>query len=175
MARDPGNVRLWVDANVYVSDELTLTLPTTAEAPFGATWDLTGVLDGDEGFDEERKWKETDHYGWGVGLIKTGYSEFQMTRTFTALEDNPITRGLLWPGSTNTSIVVPRPVSRFLAFEAVDDDGEVVRLITARPAKVWCGKTNQNESDLTKMPFECKIYGTGANELFKRQSTRDTV
>lgn len=170
MPRNPDNVNIWIDANVYVATS-PQALPLTIDTELAAAWLLVGILDGDDGFGESREWNESKHFGWGIGLIRKSFSQFELTRTFTALEDNPTTRSMLYPGSTDSIIVTPRPANLFVCFESTSDVGGKERLFTKRPATTWCPEANRNESDLTKYPFTVSVYANGENELFDRQAT----
>lgn len=169
--RDPDNANIWVDAFVYASAASARpAVSTDADTALGVDWELpVGILDGKDGFDDDRKWAEKESFGWGIGLIKVSHSHFAMTRSFTALEDNEATRAMLWPGSSATSIVVPRPTSLWLCWEKISDLGKVSRLYSTKKAQVWCAKIKSTEDDITSYPFECKIFADGNNELFTQQ------
>lgn len=170
MAGDPTNASLWTDADVYVGP-LDAVNPATVDDPFPAEWGLVGLLDGDEGFNESRDEDKDDKYAWGGILVRTSRAHFKLTRSFTALEDNDTTRSLIWPGSTSTQLIVPRPVPIKLAFET--REGDVVRrLITAQHAEVDVdGDVQENETDLTTYPLVATIFPTAGKVLFNRQLT----
>lgn len=171
MAGDPLKANLWTDADVYVATDLNAALPASAAAPFGAAWNLVGLLDGDEGFPESRDEDTDDKYAWGGILVRTSRAHFKLTKSFTALEDNETTYSLLWPGSTPTQIVVPRPAKVKIAFETREGD-KVRRLITARYAEVTLdGDHGENETDLEAMTFTATIFPTSGGVLFDRQTT----
>lgn len=171
MAGDPLKANLWTDADVYVSTNLSAALPANANTPFGPDWSLVGLLDGDEGFPEGRDEDTDDKYAWGGILVKTSRSHFKLTKSFTALEDNETTYSLLWPGSTPTQIVVPRPARVKVAFETREGD-KTRRLITALYAEVTLdGDHGENETDLESMTFAATIFPTSAGVLFDRQIT----
>lgn len=171
MAGDPLNANLWTDADVYVSTNLSAALPANASTPFGVDWDLVGLLDGDEGFPESRDEDTDDKFAWGGMLVRTSRNHFKLTKSFTALEDNDTTYSLLWPGSTATKIVVPRPARVKVAFETREGD-KVRRLITTLYAEISLdGDHGENETDLESMAFTATIFPNGAGELFDRQTT----
>jgi len=171
VAGDPLKANLWTDADVYVSSDLNAALPADANAPFGAAWDLVGLLDGDEGFPESRDEDTDDKYAWGGMLVRTSRAHFKLTKSFTALEDNATTYSLLWPGSTPTQIVVPRPARVKVAFET-REGGKVRRLITALYGEVTLdGDHGENETDLESMTFAVTVFPTAAGVLFDRQTT----
>jgi hypothetical protein len=170
VAGDPSNASLWTDADVYVGP-LSAVDPATIDDPFGSDWGLVGLLDGDEGFTESRDEDTDDKYAWGGILVRTSRAHFKLTKSFTALEDNATTRGLIWPGSTDSQIIVPRPQPVKLAFETREGD-IVKRLITARYAEVNVdGDVTENETDLTSYPLVATIFPTSGKVLFNRQFT----
>lgn len=170
MAGDPTNASLWTDADVYVGP-LTAVNPATIDDPFGSDWGLVGLLDGDEGFSESRDEDKDDKYAWGGILVRTSRAHFKLTKSFTALEDNATTRSLIWPGSTDTQIVVPKPQPVKIGFET-REGATVKRLITARYAEVDVdGDITENETDLTAYPLVATIFPTAEKVLFLRQYT----
>lgn len=171
MAGDPLKANLWTDADVYISTNLNATLPVNASTPFGVDWSLVGLLDGDDGFPESRDEDTDDKFAWGGILVRTSRQHFKLTKSFTALEDNDTTYSLLWPGSTPTQIVVPRPARVRIAFETREGD-KVRRLISAQYAEVALdGDHGENESDLESMTFAATIFPTSGGVLFTRQTT----
>lgn len=172
MSRDPSKVNIWIDARIWFApgNAPRPEIPLTAEAAVAEPdWFELGILDGDAGIGEERSNDETKHYGWGIGLIKIGNKNFELTRTFSCLEDNIATRKILWPGSTETSLKMPKPVDGYLGFETVSDTGQTERLWTPRPARLSVPDNNRNESDITKLEITASVFADGANQVFERQ------
>jgi len=174
VAGDTTNARQWVDADVYVSWDLAAVVPATIATAFNASWHLVGLLDGDDGFTEARSEDETDLFAWGGVIVKTSRKNFKLTRTFSALEWNDNTKRLRYPGSSNTKIVVPTVEPVMVAWEMTE--GAVKRrLITANYAEVVPdGDVNENETDLSKIPFIATIIpdtGTSPATLFDEQTT----
>lgn len=178
MAGTPANTMVWSDADVYVGDTDAVD-PVDADAAFGVTWDLVGHLDGDAGFTDSIDEDVNDLYAWGA-LMRTTRKNFKMTRGFTVLEDNAVTRELLWPGSTAAKLYIPRPQRIKIAFETRDGD-KTLRFISAYEAECgWDGDINWNEADLTKFSVLATIYpdttdtsSLGGALLWNRQSNYD--
>lgn len=171
MARNPDNVLIWQDAHVYVSDATTRPdLPSTIDDPLGVGWEEVGILDGDDGFPEDRSQDETKHFGWGIGLIKVGSKNYELMRKFSPLEDNAAVRGMILPGSTATKIALPKPVYRWLAFETESDLADKERLFTTKRARVWVPANNRNESDITKWEVEALLFADSNGDVFDRQA-----
>ncbi|MDW4900667.1 hypothetical protein RB625_19850 [Streptomyces californicus] len=171
MAGDPTKANLWTDADVYVSWDLSATLPADANTPFGPAWFQIGLLDGDEGFPESREEDTDDKFAWGGVLVRTSRNHFKLTKAFTALEDNETTRRLVWPGSTATKIKVPKPERVKIAFET--REGEKVRRL-ASSLYAECnldGDHGENETDLESATIVATIFPTSEGDLFDRQST----
>lgn len=173
MAGDPSNASLWPDADVYTAP-LGTALPSTVDDAFSGDWDLVGLLDGEQGFVHSRDETVNDLFAWGGILVRRSRRNFKATVKFTALEDNEVTRALVWPGSTETSIVVPTPDRILIAFETREGD-KVQRLICAYQAEVEVdGDIVDKEDDLTKYPLIATIYPDASAdppELFVRQAT----
>lgn len=174
MSGDPSNARLWADADVYVSFDLEATNPATIDTPFGVDWDLVGLLDGDDGFTETRDEDTTDLFAWGGVLVRTSRRNFKLTRSFTALERNETVDRLMWPGSTDSTIVAPNGnrVERVkIAFETRDGDA-VQRLISYYQAEVIVdGDISENETDLASVTFVVTIFPDDDGNLFVRQQS----
>jgi hypothetical protein len=169
---DPSNARNWPDADVYVAPTGS-TIPADADTAFSAAWELVGLLDGDAGFTQARSEDKNDLYAWGGILVRTTRRNFKQTVTFTALEDNDVTRDLIWPGSTATSLVVPRPARVMIAFE-MTEDAVVKRLISAYEAEIDVnGDITDNEPDLTRYELIATIFpdtSTTPATLFHEQA-----
>lgn len=171
MAGDPTKANLWTDADVYVSWNLSATLPANAETAFGADWKLIGLLDGDEGFPENRDEDTDDKFAWGGVIVRTSRNHFKLTKSFTCLEDNEWTRKLVWPGSTDTQIKVPRPERVLVAFETREGE-KVRRLATSQYAECSLdGDHGENETDLESATIAATIFPTADGWLFDRQDT----
>lgn len=173
MAGDPTKANLWTNADVYVAP-LGTANPATVSTPFGVGWGLVGLLDGDDGLPESRDEDVDDKFAWGGILVRTSRKNFKLTKKFSALEDNTTTRSLIWPGSSDTQIVVPRPVPVKVAFEVRDPGtGKVERLITRNYGIVSVdGDRDINETDLTKVSLMAVIYPDASTVpvLFDRQA-----
>jgi len=170
VAGDPTKTSMWPDADVYVAD-LDADLPDTVNDPFPAAWGLVGLLDGDAGVTESREEDTGDHYAWGGILVRTHRRQFKYTRSFTALEDNPVTRALLWPGSENGSLKVPRPQRKLVAFETRDPElNKVRRLISAFQAEIVVnGDVTESEAELTGVEYLATFFPTAAGVLLTEQ------
>lgn len=170
MAGDPTKASLWLDADVYVGG-VTAADPTTVDDEFGSDWDLVGLLDGDDGFTEVRNEDVGDHYAWGGIIVRTSRKHFKLQKKFTALENNDVTRDLIWPDSPPGQIVVPRPKRIKIAFETREED-VVHRLICAHEAEVAVdGDIKESEAELTKYALIATIFPTGDGVLFTEQAT----
>lgn len=173
MSGDTANASFWTDADVYIGDT-TATDPADVDTVFGGDWDLVGLLDGDGGFTLARSEDKEDKFAWGGVIVRTTRKNFKQTVAFVALEDNDVTRTLIWPGSTAGEIVVPRPTPIKIAFEMREGD-KVRRLISANYAEVDVdGDINENESDLTKYTLIATIFPTtdvSPGVIFNEQKT----
>lgn len=168
MAGDPSNVALWTDADVYIGGTDAAD-PADEDTEFGVDWDLVGLLNGDDGFTDSRDEDVNDHFAWGGILVKTSRKNFKLTRSFTALEYNEVTRDLIWPDSPAGQIVVPHPKRVKIAFETREGT-KIHRLISKYQAEVTVdGDVNTNETDLTQFPLIATIYPDDDGVLFNEQ------
>lgn len=172
MTGTPSNASLWANADVYISSNLAEPNPATASTAFGGGWTLVGLLDGGAGFDTEAAYGTVkDYFAWGGALVATARQNFKLVRKFTVLEDNAVTRSLIWPGSTSSQIIIPVPANIKIAFE-LRTGGKVKRLISRNYAQVDTdGKFNEGETDLAKVPLSATIFPDGSGVLFDQQST----
>ena len=173
MAGDPANASIWTDADVYVAPTGTAN-PASVEEEFGSGWELVGLLDGDEGFAQNREEQTEDHYAWGSILVRTSRRNFKQTVSFTALEDNDVTRDLVWPDSPAGKLSVPRPNRIKIAFETTEGD-KVKRLISTYEAEVTVdGEIVDNEAALTSLPLMATIFPDSSGNLFDIQETESS-
>lgn len=157
MAGDPSAASIWADADVYVGPT-DATNPDDADTEFGPEWDLVGLLSGDAGFVESREEDSEDHFAWGGILVRTTRRNFKLTKTFTALENNDVTRELIWPGSPAGKLVVPRPKRIKIGFETREGN-RIRRLISAFEAEVHVeGDITDSEADLTEYEMVATIF-----------------
>lgn len=169
MSGNPANASLWADADVYISTDLNEANPADANTAFAGGWELVGLLDGEAGFTQSREQEVTDHYAWGNIIVRTARRNFKLTYSFTALEDNEVTRSLAWPGSSPGELVVPQPVRVKVAFET-REGAKVRRVITKQYAEVTLdGDVNENETTLASLPFLATIFPDGNGVLFVEQ------
>lgn len=174
---DPDNTDLWPDADVYVSFEDDPTFPNEGEE-FGAEWFFIGLLDGEEGIVEKAEWgEENEYYAWGGIMFRRSRSKFKYSRTFTAFERNYATDRLRWPGSTETTLVVPDIERVTVAFETRDAvvTDEVRRIMShAKGAEITPqGDVTENEKDPTKWVFEAVFFPDADGEFATRQESTD--
>lgn len=165
MARNTDNVDFWPDAALYVSWNLSATVPSAVVNPATdfATWEDIGVLDGDAGFEETQDHDENDASGWGVGVFHVTHRNYKQSVKFVALEQNTVTDRLRYPnqGSSNR-LGIGKPEKVLLAFVKTGDAGSGQRYeykITAGYAHVTPdGSVTDNETDPVKIPFKASIY-----------------
>lgn len=182
MAGNPSNVRLYTEADVFVYKGTTLAgadIPADVTEPFdttvawdaatGVKWGYLGMLVGADGIDTAREWDETDIDAWGYGVILVASKNFKATVTVNAREDNAVMQSILWPGSSDSALIVPDPAHLFFAFEKRTADGYVDRRITKRPSRLWIPSEKDVEGDSTPRELSAKIFPNSARELFTWQ------
>ena len=180
MAGNPDNVVLWTEADVLFYNSTTLPvddLPSAITDPFVTTtgkWGYGGLLVGADGINIQREWDETDIPAWGYGTIIVASKDFKCTGTVSAREDNAVIQSILWPGSTDTTLVVPDPSHQFVAMEKRSATGKKHRMVSKRPARLWIPNDQKVEGDNTPYEISMRIFPNAARELFLVQQTAAT-
>jgi len=170
MSGTPANASVWADADVYIAPVGT-AIPADASTPFGAGWDLVGLLDGSAGFEYSRSEDKKDYYAWGGILVATSRKNHKSMYKFTALEDNAVVRSLVWPGSTATELKVPVVANLLIAFET-RSGGKVKRMISRDHVQVDLnGSIKDGEEDLTGRTFDVSVFPDSGGVLFDKQAT----
>jgi hypothetical protein len=178
MSGNPANAAVWSNADVYIGP-LTATIPVDGE-PFDSTWDLVGLLNGDDGFTEKMTHDSKDFYAWGGILVATTRKNFKLTRSFTAYEDNATVHGLWYAGSTLTydgrrrlhrRRRVPGPEQAVPhRVRGPKSDGTVRRVFTKGGSNFAQvderGDSKEGESDLAARAFTIAIYPDANGNLF---------
>lgn len=175
---DPTKTHLWDGADVFYAPyplETGVEIPEDIDTPFSAQWRQCGVLDGSFGFQHARSQDKNDFYGWGGILLRTARSKFKLTAKFRLLEDNVDTRALVWPGSTATSLVIPKPARVVLGLETRDDaTGKKRRVISSLYSEVELdADITESEEDITGYEMLATIFPTGLGQLWTLQESID--
>lgn len=164
-ATKSGKPDIWVDAEVWVSDEDDPKV--NKDGTFGEEWDLVGLLSGSDGFTQNREFSTAEAQAWGKGIVDQADHTFKSTGGFTALEDNNVTRYLIWPGSTAHVMVVPKPAFVHLAYVTTNKDGDTEILMTRKKARVFAPSVSKTE-EVSGTAFEVTHFADSKGALFDR-------
>lgn len=164
MSGDPTNAALWQGADVYIAPSGT-SGPADVSTAWASGWDPVGLLDGEQGFTEQRAQTSSDFYAWGGLLVKNTKSKFKRTIKFVALEDNDIVFNLVNPGSTRatttgittSSVVVPENIEFAIGFEVQDGD-KVRRRVCQRATLESVADVKDSEGALTAYEVTVVLY-----------------
>ena len=178
---DTTNAMLPRFARVFVGLDVDSTVnPSTVNDDFGASWDELGLL-AKGGPSENTAWgQNTKLYARNGELVRYYRDEFTLNIDFSVLEWNSATREVMWPGSTEDKLYVPRPVPIKIAFEYQELD-RIDRFICANYAEVaLSGAITRAENGLITYPLQAEIFpdledtnDAGEPCLWIRQSTDD--
>lgn len=178
MSGNAENTNLWLDADVYIAPKGT-SGPTDLISAWGEEWGLVGLLDGEEGFTEEREAETSEHYAWGGKLYKRSTSKHKRTIKFVALEDNATTFALINPGSTRSATggvrtsVIKTPVGgdQFaIGFET--REGNKVKRRVGQIAEVSeVGEIKESETDPTVYEITVVIFPEEDGTLYRTVET----
>lgn len=159
-ASDPTKAALWRICRIFLGLDLDATnVPATIDDPFDSTWIELGLL-AKGGPQETPAWgQNTKLYARNGELVRTYEDEFSLTVDFGMLEvDGEGPRALVWPGSTETEVYVPRPAHVKLGFE-YEEVGKRERLITPNYAKASInGGITKAENALASYPVRAEIF-----------------
>jgi hypothetical protein len=178
MAGIPANVqsRLWSEADVLLW--LGSTPPTEADLPEAITdpfdtgdekWGFLGLLVGESGLEQNRNWDEKKITAWGYGVVAAPVKDFVLETKVSALEDNAVMQKIMWPGSTATSIVVPKPLYAHYALEKRTATGGKHRAISAERGKFWVPTIKDAEGDAPPREVTVTAFPSPTMELYKVQ------
>jgi hypothetical protein len=164
MAGDSTKAALWTGADVYIAPVGT-AVPADVTTAWAAAWSAVGLLDGAEGFTENRDAESKEHYAWGGTLVKKTTSKHKRTIKFVALEDNDVVFALVNPGSTRTvaggvttsKVKTPTAAEFAIAFETLDGTKKKRRIVK-RATVESVGDVKQGEDDLTVYEVTVVIY-----------------
>jgi len=133
MAGSTANVRVWQTAEVFAAPVGTAP-PTDVATPLVAAWKDLGVLH-EDGLNFSQDRNMTEHFGYGIGLIRITNNQHTRKFTLSALEDNPTVFDLRNPGSTAvtaagvTTRTLKTPKTNPRAFILQNKDGGITRRI----------------------------------------------
>src|SRR5699024_6055991 len=94
---NPRNANVWSEGDVLIAP-LGSSIPKDGTAFDLDEWSYVGYLSGEDGFTETIEVETNDHFAWGGHLLATTRSNFKLTRSFTAFEDNQTVFDLVYPG-----------------------------------------------------------------------------
>ncbi len=170
MSGDNTNARLLEYCDVFIAPTGTAG-PATITDAFPVAWLNVGFI-ADDNLELARDWGKDEQYfdvnGVLVAQLKGEYAE---TLQFGFLEDNAATRTVIWPGSTSTSLKIPRSTPIMLGLDLHYQTGDHERLWTSNYALIdvegwtWGG-------ELTKFPATATIFPNASvapAEYWKRQ------
>ena len=175
MSGDNKNARLLTHVDVFIA-ALGSTVPAAITDPFAAAWDQCGLI-ADEKIDFSRDWgKDDDFYDFDGALVASLQGQYKEQVKFSFLEDSTKTRKIMFPGSSDTAIMVPRSVPLLFALDLYYQVGDHERLITKKHALIDVAGWSMGQ-ELTKFPATAKIFpdtSVAGNQLWIRQFQKAT-
>jgi hypothetical protein len=174
MAGDAANTSLWTGADIYIAPTGTAG-PINTSTAWAATWQLVGLLDGEDGITEAREGDTAEHYAWGGILYKRAFSKHKRTFKFTALEDNDVVFQLVNPGSTRTTtsgirtgvIKVPTGGAKFAVGFELREGAEIKRRF-AKIAEVQdVAEIKESETEPTVYEITVVVFPEADSTLYR--------
>lgn len=178
MAGNTNNTAIWSGADVYIGKP-GAEGPDDVTTPWGADWDVAGLLDGEAGFVEAREEETGEHYAWGGILHKTTRSQHKRTITFTALEDNDVVFQLVNPGSERvaedgvirSTVKIPTDRQFAIGLETRTADGRVKRRWARVAAVQEIGEITESETEPTVYEITAVIFPENDQTLWHEVQT----
>lgn len=169
MANNPDNVLLSDDIDFYVAP-LGSPIPADVSTAFSGAWSLAGIIDPEAALTLAHSADKTNHFDWAGNLYKISRKNGLVEVKLSVVEDNAVTRAIIWPGSGAGVIGRRTPANIMLAYE-LSEGGKIKRYITTRYAQIDIdGDITMNNSDPTKYPLVATIFPDSTGEWFKEQS-----
>lgn len=175
MAGDAENTSLWANADVYIAEVGTVG-PANTYAAWPSGWTAAGLLNGAEGFTEEREEETSEHYAWGNILYKRTRGQHRRTLSFVALEDNAVVFRLInpnsdreegtAPGEYTATVRVPQGSDRFaIGFETREGD-KVKRRIVAQAEVTEVAEIVDSEENPTVYEITVLVFPSASGDLW---------
>lgn len=166
------NTSLWQGADVFIA-EVGTDGPTDVTTEWAEAWKLVGLLDGEEGFTEERDQDTNEYYAWGGILYRRTSSKHKRTFKFVAIEDNDVVFDLVNPGSDrahangliNSTVKVP-VTKRFAVGMEVRDGDRCKRRIIGQAEVSEVGEIKESEEDPTVYEITVMVFPSADGTLY---------
>lgn len=169
MANNPDNVLLSDDIDFYIAP-LGSPIPADVSTAFSGAWQLAGIIDPEAALTLAHSADKTNHFDWAGNLYKIGRKNGLVEVKLSVVEDNAVTRAIIWPGSGAGVIGRRVPANIMLGYE-LSEGGKIKRYITTRYAQIDIdGDITMGNSDPTKYPLVATIFPDSTGEWFKEQS-----
>lgn len=171
MANNPDLIRIWKDAEVWVSDDPAAIV--AADGTFGVEWAHVGLLNGGSELGQEFDTDRVEVPSWGGKIRATDQNFKKDTRTFSALEDNETVFSLMWPNSTyaatgSTVLRAPTDALVVVAFKTVDQKGRVLIDVTRDLANVYPSSANKSDEGASATEFTVDVRPDSTDSLYDR-------
>lgn len=171
MANNSDNIRIWKDAEVWISTDEAAVV--AADGTFDETWSHVGLLNGGSEIGQEFDTDRVEVPSWGGKIRLTDQNFKKDTRSFTALEDNATTFALIWPNSDyvasgSTVLRAPNDASVVVAFKTTDQKGRVVIDVTRDTANVYPSGTAKADEGASTTEFTVDVRPDDTDSLYDR-------
>ncbi len=164
---NPRNANVWAEGDVLIAP-LGSSIPKDGTAFDLDEWRYVGYLSGEDGFTETIEVETNDHFAWGGHLLATTRSNFKLTRTFTAFEDNETVMDLVYPGhdvsfedngAYEGILNVPDLQDEFMIAFETRTGTQLKRFVSAHRAQVdERGESEESETELASRELTVAIY-----------------
>lgn len=129
----PDQAEAWLALKADVTD-IAAMIPTAPDDDLEALgWEFSGLLDDKKGIPLDPSGDVKEYDAFGHPNFRTKFRKGKLKSGFTALEDNPVTRKIVLPGSAANKRGAPKDVQIYVLYRFVDEDRTIV-WVSLRPA-----------------------------------------
>lgn len=165
------NIDVWKDARVYVTQDEEALFPVDGSEP-GEQWEYVGLLNGGSQIGRDININRTEVQSFGGVLQLTDVRFNKDTRSFSALESNEVTFGLIWPGSEykegEAGVLLPpeNDAERVIAFVTTNSFGDTEIQVSRRPAIIYPTSQPKGDSGATATDFTVEVLKDDEGGLY---------
>lgn len=165
------NINIVQLAEVYVADDDAATVFNDGELD-PASWSFVGLLSGGSSIGQEMEVTREDITSWGGVAQITSAKFVKDVRSFTALESNDVTFGLIWgvegkPEGTPTALKAPETnASRKVAFKTENSFGDVEIFVSRRAADVYPSSMEKGDEGASVTEFTVDVFKDDLGALY---------
>lgn len=137
----PDQAEVWLALKADVTNIEDMIPDSANQDLVGLGWEFTGLIDDQKGIPLSPSVEVREYDAFGHPKFRVKLKKGKLETSFTALENNSVTRKIVLPGSDSHKIGAPKDIQIHVLYRFIDEDN----------ACVWVS--------LTPAPVELKAHG----------------